>query len=199
MQLEEFLTHWNNDSSLVADTVQFEDGGNRLVIKFSVLPAPEGEARHVTVHFSQLGEHCLRNLGRQITRENLQVAKQGMPQGEAAVPHSVFCNAALPFPERFVFEFDSVVTERTKGTRSGWEYLNSSLGRAGWMKMVEGSSYNILSAPKVIAEEAVELLESQGMEPVLLPAKDAAAPSSKMLVQLHDSWLECESASVELS
>lgn len=195
MNIIEFLAVWDNDSKLEVKGIFSE--ADSIVLACTINLDEQQARREIKILASGVEEAVLKNPFNAIQRNQIQASNQHPLLEEHLQQSTVFCNAVLPFPQRFQYEFDLYVRQQFNGTRDAWDYLNTSLGQEGWLKLVEGSTYNILTAPHTVALYATELLAAQGIEPRLLP-QPAQSPKELMFMQFVDSWIICAAASVEL-
>ena len=107
---------------------------------------------------------------------------------------TVFGNAPMPDPRRFLVEFSDVLWARlASGSADAIEYLGAG-SLAEWEARAGGhANYALLKGPLPLLEAVAPLLDAQGVEyrVVAGPARDTG---TRVVVDIGESWLVCAEA-----
>lgn len=171
---------------------QSEEGG--LTLTVSVESADD---RSVQLQFSCQGvfESLLKPTSQALPISQIQILDDDPLLWDYGPRSSIYGNAPLPDPPRFLFDFIKLFQPKLRGARDPLRYLNWRENFAEWREFVYSRSYLLLTAPQTIAEEtALLILDAQAAEYTVLPVEfPPVTPGPKAVLRIGDSWVVCES------
>jgi hypothetical protein len=102
---------------------------------------------------------------------------------------AIYCHSPLPDPHRFFLEFSRLVNEEMDIPRPATHYLNMPEGWRGWLPLVYSRSYLLTRGPVDLMTRAVDLLERQAVEHMVLDdSEQAERVKARSVLRIDASW-----------